>query len=136
MSLTLLSVPEPCRLQPGLDTDALQHSRLRCLDREQELGYSWPKVRELIRVREKQNDRKRECGNILLKRNILVHRDENVARRGRTFHQGAVLEARPACGPNRDDLMPENLRREVEREILVKKYAHRSTVCRAPRRVP
>ena len=96
----------------------------------------WPKVGYSIRKRVNDDHAKRQCGNILLIREIAIHRDEYVTDGCSPSHEFPILNAGPSEAAYRRDRKTDDLCRKRERQILVKKYAHRRAMSRVRRRGP
>lgn len=108
-----------------LDTDAAELSRPYFADGLEQLGDDGSQMLQSVRRRRQQDHAKRQCWDVLLMLNVLVHRDEHIARRRSALHQSAVLESRPASCSDGIHGVSMNLRRKLERQILIKENAHR-----------
>ena len=62
----------------------------------QQLRHDWAEVRKPIRMRIDHNHAERERGNVLLIREIAVHRDQDIADGGGAAYQLSILRAGPS----------------------------------------
>src|SRR3990172_4413156 len=120
--------------QPVLD--APQLTRLNFSQGGQDCWHEGAEMDE--RVRWLQHEDHAECsvGEVLLECHALVHRDQSAELPMCSTQQLAVCDTGPPETNNRFNIVPGQLGGEIDRNVFVKKNAHRPTMTRGRDRAP
>ena len=108
----------------GLGVNSAQRARRDVIQDPKQIGHKLLKMLNTVALGYEYYDGDRENTQILLKLKVSISCYEDLERGGSQCQELAILEARPACGPDRYDFMAGDELRQVLRQRLVKQYAH------------
>src|ERR1700730_11605104 len=117
----------------GSRIDALDVARVATLNRFQRRRYTWQQVFQRVARRHEHHNKEARHLQVLLELQILVARNEDFKARGESLlEKGAVLQPRPALLLGRSNVVADEVRGELTRQLLIEEDAH----FRSQRRVP